>query len=266
MKKNLIKTAVGAVVTAGMLACSMTAYATTIDDVADVARKLGQPEDLINRAYARYYAEPEKYTSEDFDKAIEKLYLAEGIILTTGVQNPEPVTTSTTTAVSAPEVSGNENQPETTGGVTLQTGNGEEFTRIEPEEFINMSYDDKMNYIRNFTPEQQQIILDNLTPEERKSIMKQLPLEQKVEVVDSMVDFGETLDINISVEEISDDNISLSMRNDEGEIIGMVNAGAIVEDTGYDRRGLLALSAGLIAFAGVLAGAVSRLFRTGDKK
>ncbi|MDE6540373.1 MAG: hypothetical protein K2K66_09295 [Ruminococcus sp.] len=274
MKKKLTKIAVGVTVIASILTCSMTAYATTIDDVADVARQLGTySEDTIQQAYAHYYANPDKYTSEDFDEAIAALYSTNEIIMTTGEQNPEPVTFPTTTAVPAPEVSnnnseigGNETQPENTGGVTLQTNNGEEFTRITPEEFIAMSYDDKMNYVRNFTPEQQQVILDNLTIEERKSLMKQLPVEQKAEVVNSIANFGETLDINISVEEISEDNISLSMRNDDGEIVGMVNAGVIVEDTGYDRRGILALSAGLIAVAGVLAGAVSRLFKTGDEK
>ena len=267
MKKLLTKTAVGLAMTAGILTCSMTTYATTIDDVADVARQLGTySEDTIQQAYAHYYANPDKYTSEDFDEAIAELYRANEIIMTTGVQNPEPVTFPTTTAVITPENNNAEIQPENTGGVILQTGNGEEFSRITPEEFINMSYDDKMNYIRNFTPEQQQVILDNLTTEERKSLMKQLPIEQKAEVVDSMANFGETLDINISVEEISEDNISLSMRNDEGEIVGMVNAGVLVEDTGYDRRGLFALSAGLIAVAGVLVGAVSKLFKIGDEK
>ncbi|MCM1314019.1 MAG: hypothetical protein NC244_01455 [Alistipes senegalensis] len=279
MKKNLIKITVGTAVTIGMLTCSMTAYSATVDDVAEVARQFGYPEDVINQAYAQYYAEPEKYTSEDFDEAIAYLYEAEGIIMTTGVQNPEPVTTSTTTVTTTetnnetseagettPEDVNDNVQPENTGGVTLQTENGEEFSRITPEEFINMSYDDKMNYVRNFTPEQQQVILNNLTIEERKSLLKQLPVDQKAEVVNSMANFGETLDINISVEEISEDNISLSMRNDDGELVGMVNAGVIVEDTGYDRRGLLALSAGLIAFAGMLVGAVSRIFRTGDEK
>ena len=39
MKKNLIKTLLGAVTVAGMLTCSVSgAYATTVDDVAEVAR------------------------------------------------------------------------------------------------------------------------------------------------------------------------------------------------------------------------------------
>lgn len=282
MKKNLIKTLLGAMAVAGIMTCSVSAYATTIDDVAEVARQLGYPESTINEAYTRYYDNPDDYTSEDFDAAIVYLHETKDNILTTGVQNPQPVTTTTTatTATTPPtnnETSGagestpadtnNDVQPNTSsGGITLQTESGEEITRIEPQEFIDMSYDDKMNYIRNFTPEQQQVILDNLTIAERKSLMKQLPVEQKAEVVNSMVNFGETFDINISVDEISQDNISLSMRNGEGELVGTINAGELVEDTGYDRKGILLLSAGLITFAGVLAGIVSKLFRTGDEK
>ena len=278
MKKNLIKTLFGAMTAAGIMTCSVSAYATTVDDVAEVARQLGYPEETIQEAYAHYYENPEDYDSNSFDYAIAYLNENKDNIFTTGVQKPNPVTTTTTTTSAnngtttsgagetTPAVTTNDVQQNTSGGITLQTPSGEEITRIEPQEFINMSYDDKMDYIRNFTPEQQQVILDNLTIAERKSIMKQLPVEQKAEVVNSMVTFGQTFDINISVDEISQDNISLSMRNGEGELIGMMNAGELVEDTGYDRKGILLLSAGFIAFAGVLAGIVSKLFRTGDEK
>lgn len=279
MKKKFIKTMIGAGAVAGMLACSVSAYAATVDDVARVARELGYSEDLVQQGYNQYYANPDKYTPEDFDAAIAELYRSMGIIMTTAPQNPEPVTVTTTTAsgnttgenTSVPPentepVPETPAQPEVVGGITLSTSDGSEFTRISEEEFIGMSYEDKMNYIRNFTPEQQQVILDNLSPEEHKSLLKQLPIEQKVEVANSMTNFAETFDLNVSVDEISDDNISLSMRNEEGELVGIANAGTLVEDTGYDRRGIMALSAGLIAVAGILLAAVARLFRTGDEK
>ncbi|MCM1506330.1 MAG: hypothetical protein NC177_04225 [Ruminococcus flavefaciens] len=268
--KSFIKLAVGAGITAGMLLCSMTANATTIDDVARVARELGQPEETIQQGYNEYYANPGKYTEEDLDYAIYKLYEAEGIFLTTASQNPQPTTTTTTTTSSGGEVITEPDSPDdnnVSGGITLQMSDGSSFTRIPTSDFIKLSYDEKMDYIRSFTPEQQQVILDNLTPEEKKSIMKQLPVEQKAEVVDSMVNASEALGVNVSVEEISDDNISLSMRNDEGELVGMANVGSsLVEDTGYDRRGLFALSAGLIAVAGILLAVVAKYFRTGEEK
>lgn len=279
MKKKFIKTIIGAGVIAGMISCSVTAYATTIDDVARVAREHGYSEDLIQQGYNQYYAEPDKYTSEDFDMAIAEILRADGIILTTAPQNPQPVTTTTTvagentveTSTAVPAENGsstdnNNNNDNVVGGITLQAPDGSEFTRISESDFIRLSYDDKMNYIRNFTPEQQQVILNNLTPEEHKSLLKQLPVEQKVEVADSMTGFAETFDLNVSVDDISEDNISLSMRNDEGELVGMANAGTLVEDTGYDRRGILALSAGLIAVAGILLAGVAGYFRKTEDK
>lgn len=277
MKKKFIKTIIGAGVIAGMISCSVTAYATTIDDVARVAREHGYSEDLIQQGYNQYYAEPDKYTSEDFDMAIAEILRADGIILTTAPQNPQPVTTTTTvagentveTSTAVPAENGsstNNNNDNVVGEITLQAPDGSEFTRISESDFIRLSYDDKMNYIRNFTPEQQQVILNNLTPEEHKSLLKQLPVEQKVEVADSMTGFAETFDLNVSVDDISEDNISLSMRNDEGELVGMANAGTLVEDTGYDRRGILALSAGLIAVAGILLAGVAGYFRKTEDK
>lgn len=273
MKRKRFTECVTAFAVCGMLSCSVTAYATTVDDVANVARELGYSEAMIQQGYANYYAEPDKYTSEDFDRAIAKLYEEEDIIFSTGEQKPtEPTTTTTTTTTaggtSAEEDSqsgegesgGNTNGGQS-GGITLETGDGSTFERIPSNEFIGMTYEEKNDYIRSFPPEQQQVILDNLSVEERRNMMKQLPIEQKMEVVDSMAEVGEALGINISVEEISDDNISLSMRNDNGEFVGMVNAGTLVEDTGYDRRGIFAVAGGFVAVALALLGVVFGCFR-----
>ncbi|MDE6781992.1 MAG: hypothetical protein K2J40_11145 [Ruminococcus sp.] len=268
MKRKILKTVIGAGVIAGVLSCSISAYATTIDDVIRVAREFGYPEDNIQQAYNQYYAEPDKYTSEDFDESIQYIYETAGILYTTAPQTP--VTTTTTVAgeetPSTTTVAVGNETPQIPDGITLQTADGSKFTRISKSEFINMSYDEKMNYIRTFTPEQQQVIFDNLSPEERKSMLKQLPVEQKAEIADSMANFAETFDLNVSIDELSEDNISMSMRNDEGELVGIANVGTLVEDTGYDRRGILGLSAGLIAAAGVLLAAAAKCFRTGDEK
>lgn len=270
-RKSFIKSAGVIIAISGVLSCSMSAYATTVDDVARVAREYGYSEDIIQQGYNNYYADPDKYTSDDFDFAIQQIIEAGGDVYTTAPQipvTPPPTTTTTTAPSSSDNGSGNnqQNNNGTDGGITLQTSDGSTFTRISAKDFIKMSYDEKMNYIRTFTPEQQQIIYDNLTAEERRSMLKQLPIEQKAEYVESMVDFAETFDINVSVEEISDDNISLAMRNEEGELIGMANAGILVEDTGYDRRGIFAVSAGLIAFAGLLTSLAYRyLKRNGEE-
>ncbi len=269
MNKRFIKTASAITAICGVLSCSTVAYATTVDDVARIAREYGYSEDLIQQGYNEYYSNPGKYSSADFDLAIQQIYEANGVF-TTAPQIPQtsPTTTATTSApaTTPPSDNGNENNQQgnsggTGGEITLQTSDGTTFTRISASDFIKMSYEEKMNYIRTFTPEQQQIIYDNLTPEERKSMLKQLPVEQKAEYIDSMAGFAEMFDINVSVEEISDDNVSLAMRNEDGELIGMANAGVLVEDTGYDRRGIFAVSAGLIFTGGLLTAVAYRYFK-----
>ncbi|MDE5584363.1 MAG: hypothetical protein K2J08_11755 [Ruminococcus sp.] len=267
-RKNFIKTFATFCAVSGLLSCSLTAYATTVDDVAEVARELGYSEDLIEQGYNNYYADPDLYPSERLDELIEELYLQKDKIMTTGPQvttQPQETTSTTTATDGGTSSDGSENQ-QVTGGITLETGDGTEFTRIPSNEFMGLSYEEKTDYIRTFTPEQQQVILDNLTPEERRNIMKQLSMEQKMDIVDSMVEVGEGLGINISVEEISDDNISLSMRNSEGEFVGMVNASTLVEDTGYDRRGIFAVSGGFFMTAVAMICAVYGSFRKNGEK
>lgn len=231
-------------ITAGMFAFSFTANATTADDVAAVARSYGYSEEDIQAGYNEYYSHPEDYPSERLDRAIAKLHEAGRQIVTTGPQSSDPVIVTTT--ASAPD--GNES-PATpqSSGITLTASDGTTFTRISREEFIKMSYQQKMAYISSFTPAQQQAIIDDLSPEEYRSLMKQTPAEQKVQIVGTLSEAAEEMGLNITVDEITDDSLTLAMRNDKGELVNVSTAGASVEDTGYDRRGI-------IAFAGILIG------------
>lgn len=243
---------------------SLTAAATTVDDVAAVARSYGYSEDLIMQGYNHYYQNPGKYTSADFDLAIAELHKAGGVIVTTGVYDPSGYQTTTTTAAppvtttSKADSSGTSSTVTTTADVavpepetpdsdeiTLTMNDGTTFKRMSSEAFIKLSYDDKMAYLRTFTPEQQQIIINNLSPEEYRSLLKQLPTDQKMEVIDNLSNAVDSMGMNITVDEISDDSISVAMRNEEGDLLGVANAGVIVEDTGYDRRGLFAVAGAL---------------------
>jgi hypothetical protein len=109
-----------------------------------------------------------------------------------------------------------------------------------------MSYDEKMAYVRSFPEAQQQAIIDNLTPEEYRSLMKQSPSEQKLQIVGKLSEAAEQMGLNITVDEISDSSLTIAMRNDSGELLNVSTAGASVEDTGYDRRGILACAAAII--------------------
>ena len=138
---------------------------------------------------------------------------------------------------------------------------GSTFTRISSARFIALSYEDKQLYIGTFTPEQQKIFLANLTPEEYKSMMKQLPADKKLEVINGLSDITDDLGMTITVDEISDDSMKINMKNSDGELVAVGQAGAAtIENTGYDRRLFFGLCAAFIGAA--LAGLIVLMKRS----
>jgi len=275
--KKMITLAASVLLSAGaMFAYTAPAHATTVDDVAEVARHYGYSEDLIMQAYNKYYEDPELYTSEDFDTAIAELHKSGYNLITTGPQNPDAFTTTTsatttaapatdkngstvtTSSTVAPKQGGNDKN----GEITLTLSDGSTFTRMSVKDFIKLSYADKMAYISTFTPAQQQAIIDALTPEEYRSLLKGAPQDTKLNVIDELSKAADAMGMNITINEISDDSISVAMRNSSGELVGVANAGTIVEDTGYDRTELFITAGVLILSAAAgMAVLISKCFR-----
>lgn len=258
LKRSLTALLSSAAVAAGMLSFSLSAYATTADDVAAVARSYGYSEEDIQAGYNEYYSHPEDYPSERLDKAIAKLHEAGAQIITTGPQVPNNNTTVTTAAAESGNTAPDSQQ---SNGITLTASDGTTFIRIAKDEFIKMSYEQKMAYVSSFTPAQQQAIIDNLSPEEYRSIMKQTPSLQKLQIVGTLSEAAEEMGLNVTVDEISDDSLTLAMRNEKGELVNVSTAGASVEDTGYDRRCLLAAAGILIGLSISAVILIMRRFR-----
>ena len=129
-----------------------------------------------------------------------------------------------------------------------------------------MSYEEKVNYIRSFTTEQQQAIINSLTPEEYRSMLKQMPAEQKAEVVGELSKAAGAMGLNLTVEDLSDDSLTVAMRNSDGELLGRSTSGITVEDTGYDRTPLyIAAGALFLAALGILTFVTRYSFRKPEK-
>ncbi len=111
------------------------------------------------------------------------------------------------------------------------TSNGD---RISQKEFINMTLEEKQAYVASLPEDERQAFMHSLSAEELKSIVKQLPVDDKAVIVDKFVEAGESMGIEVTVDEISDDNVSMIMKNEKGELIDIATVGVIVEDTGYD--------------------------------
>lgn len=230
--------------------------AATPEEAAELARQYGYSEDLIQQAWNEYYANPELYPPEVIDAYMEQLRQAGHVIVTTVPHNPDAVVSGL--ATTAPPSSTTTTASSSAGNndsdlITLTLPDGSTFTRISREAFIALSYEDKMAYLSTFTPEQQAVFIENLSPEEYRSMLRQLPTDKKAEVVDSLTKITEGLGLTLTVDEITDDNVVIEMKNKDGELVAVGQARDVVENTGYDRRGILAAASALIvgAFAGM---------------
>ena len=274
LRKIITGTFAAAAVSAGLICSAIGASATTVDDVAEAARAKGVPEEAIAAGYDKYYSDPDAYMEEDFDYAIDNMDDIINDMIRQGYITPAPETTTaavddTTAVTTTSGESGTSAQTTTTAepAITVTDTSGNSVTRVSEQDFINMDYNTKVTYIQSFTPDQQQIIIDNLTPDEYKSLLKSLPVEQKADVVNGFADVAERMGMNITVDEITNDKVSLSLRGDDGELLSVVKTGDTVEDTGYDRRGLYMAAGGLviIAMAALIIAAIKNFRRTEDE-
>lgn len=259
MKKFFTQLVASAAVICTIISCSVTAGATTVDDVAAVARQYGYPEDFIQQGYNMYYADPDKYTSEHFDQAIATIVNGGEALLQqycpgyttappSGGNDNQTVTTTVSTGNTSTQVTPSEKTDNS--GQNGNTSSGESsFVRISEEDFINMSYDEKKAYIAGLSEKDRQTFMESLSAAELKSMMSQLPTDKKLEQVDTMAQVGEELGMNLSVDEITDDKISIQIKDDDGTLVGVAMAGVTVEDTGYDYRLLFSISGLLFIIA-----------------
>lgn len=239
MNKTILSLSIaGALTLAVSAAAPVCAQAATIEEALDYARSLGWPEELLMQAANSYYESPELYPPEELDRMMSQLDAFKGDLVPGVPHDPDAPVPS----VPEPE------QPDAPDdSITLTMPDGSTFTRISRQQFIAMSYEDKQTYLSTFTPEQQEVFINDLSPEEYRSLMKQLPADKKADILNDMSAFTDSLNLTLSVDEITADDLSFSIKNDRGELLGAGSAKDRVESTGYDRRGILALAGSLIA-------------------
>lgn len=259
MKKSLTKIIAGTAVIISLCAVPMTSHGATPEEAEAAARSCGMSEEMIQFFWNQYYTNPGNYPPEKIDEMIAEMYATKGIVAPTVPYNPDaevpvatepPVTVPENPDTTATTADAPVDVPVSDGSITLTMPDGSVITRISKEQFISLSYDEKMTYLSTFTEEQQKVIINSLSPEEYKSMLKQLPMEDKMNVVDSLAEVGESMGLNVSVDEISNENLSYSMKNENGEIVAVASVKENVENTGYDRRGLFAV-AGAFVMTGI---------------
>lgn len=276
MKRNRMKLrALAAVLAASCICCTAglaASAAVTVDDVANKARELGFPEAQVQTGY-NYWATG-AYTQEDLDLAWEYLLnfekesneKFESIFesdSSTASSGTESAAESSTSASSAADSTASQDST-ASGSSTSSTDSTASTESIAPTEstsssgsgnavssvdFINMTLDEKIAYVNSMSPEEKDAFLANLSPEERKSIMKQMSIDDKADLMEGYIGVAEQMGMNVVVDNLTDDNISLTIRDDEGVIIDQSAMGVTIDETGISYTGLLAAAAAGVVLA-----------------
>lgn len=279
--KRLKSTVSAFIAVCSMSITSLNVNGATVDDCAEVARSYGVSESIIQSAYNAYYANPDAYTSDDFETAINTLHLygtdSDAAIkayfgITDTPQNPDnsSVTDSNPDSDSGSVSDSNSNTDLVTGDTdnnnSDSSSDDNQSGGISSSDFINMPIDDKVSYVQSLPENERAGFIENLTTEERNSIIKQLPMDNKTELLSRFVEAGEQMGLNMTVDNIDGDNISVSVRNNDGVLVDQSGLGATVEDTGYDYRMLFALVSVGIAFSSFGIYLIFRKITKDDKK
>lgn len=289
MLKKFVYILTSVVACLSLAAAPLSAKAATPEEAAALARSMGLPESLIQAGWNKYYENPELYPPELIDSymatlrgmnqdMINQLLTDNGYtpsspaapapapnVTTASPQQTSASSAATTTqaaATTSASSGSSDNTSDNSGNtsdsddkITLTLPDGSTFDRISSKEFAAMTLEEKRAYIAGLTQEQKDVFLANMSPEDYKSLLKQLPLDNKAEIIDDMADVSSKFGLTLSVDELTNENIVLSMKDEEGKLVALSAVSDTVAATGYDRRGILALAAALasIGIAGTAA-------------
>ncbi|MBP5379391.1 MAG: hypothetical protein J6Y64_07615 [Ruminococcus sp.] len=198
LKIKPIIASAAAALTVAFSCSSLTASATSVGDVIAYAYQVGMPEDMIQQYIAM--GSGREWSSDQCDQAIAALsaWAAErDSAISDGGQSQQPAV-----------------EP------------------IEPEEFEEMSLEEKQEYITAVPSEKKQEYLDVMTNDEKNQLLKKLDTSEQVEVIAGMLGFGDPFGINFSIEDVSDGSVMISARDDKNNLVGVTVLGDSVEKTG----------------------------------
>lgn len=240
MKREKIKYALVSILMAGCCLGSLHVSAYTADDIAAKARENSWPENVVQQCYNQWTSG--KYTQEELDQIYERIsewskelddFFKNYFQLPDEPSETEPADTKA-------------KEDDTSGG------------RISQEEFINMTFEEKRAYIYSLDEAARQAFLSSLSPEERNSLLKQLPAEDKAALMQTYIDVAEEMGINVTVDSLTNNDISLTVRDEEGTIIDKTALGVVIDETGLPHTKPLLVSVGgtllaVLGFGGLYA-------------
>lgn len=141
-----------------------------------------------------------------------------------------------------PESGSESSDSASSGSTSSETGSGSSGTGSE-------KIDQIINDYAQMSPDQKEDYINNLTIEEKKEIIKNLDQERQLEIINGYIDVGEQFGLHVTLDNISENNITYSVRNSDGNIVDINNVGVMVDDTGIDYSFLIIGSAMIIVLS-----------------
>ena len=260
MKQKKTSALGAGILTACLCGANLSVCAYTPDDVAQKAREAGWPETLIQTGYNQWasgeYSQNE--LNEAYDSVLEYNEQTEDFIYNQFGIDPdearqkraEKEAQQETQAVSEivqnqeTELSASETE---TQAETAKTS--EKF--ISDSEFISMNMDEKQAYVNSLSSDEKTEFISSLSTEARNSIIKQLPTEDKVAIMQKYIDTASTMGMNVTVDELTEKDISVTVRNNDGIVIDKAEVGVVIDETGISHtKPLLFAGIGILISAG----------------
>lgn len=160
-------------------------------------------------------------------------------------------TTTTTTTTSKDQSS---TQSSTTSKSKTESGTKTSDQFIPDSEFISMTIEEKQEYVNSLDADEKIEFIANLSTEARNSIIKQLPTEEKMAIMQKYIDTAGAMGMNVTVDEITDNDISVTVRNHDGIVIDKAEVGIVIDETGISHtKPWLFAGIGILASAGGFA-------------
>lgn len=242
MKKNIISFICSLAVVFCMGINHVNVSAATFEEVIDYAYEINYDSEQIQQAVNMYNAGVVNPTSEQCDEAMKRLKEwadSRDDVIKDIVDETPVVTESTETE---------ESVSDNAGGFVNSSDTEQQ------KDFISMTLDEKLAYINSMPESERQEFLADMTNEEKNSILKQMNVSEQMDLISQFIDFGETLGLNLSVDEVSGNTVSVSVRDMYGNLVNVMTFGNIVENTGmpYNVPIFFGGSAVIISLAGII--------------
>ena len=234
-----------------------------INDVAQALRDACVPESQIQQMLNIYqYCEKDEngiYYGDYYYRYDETVWMIEGF----GASINDVIDQYMEEALKAQE----EILATATTTTTTGTGTGSESssttttTTTTAKTFEQMTMDEKIEYLLSLPAEERKTFMENLSTDEKQSILAQMNLDNQAAVLDQLTQIMQGLGFHVSVDQMQQGQIDLSVRDPEGNIIDQSSMGVVVEDTGWNLTGWFALASVLVLAS--MGGIAYVMYRSG---